>query len=102
VRLSSRPTETLNAAFLRELPQGTDRLPNRMLGSAGQVVLDTRDASGMQLLANIFLVEIALPLRMSGNYLGQRIYVRFVHQSESLGNRLLRRLDQFMLQAPFV
>ena len=102
VRLSSRPTETLNAAFLRELPQGTDRLPNRMLGSAGQVVLDTRDASGMQLLTNIFLVEITLPLRMSGNYLGQRIYVRFVHQSESLGNRLLRRLDQFMLQAPFV
>jgi len=102
VRMSSRPTETLNAAFLRELPQGTDRLPNRMLGSVGQVVLDTRDASGMQLLSNIFLVEIALPLRMSGNYLGQRIYVRFVHQSESLGNRLLRRLDQVMLQAPFV
>jgi putative peptide zinc metalloprotease protein len=102
VRMSSRPAETLDAAFLRELPLGTDRLPNRMLGSAGQVVLDTRDASGMQLLSNIFLVEIALPLRMSGNYLGQRIYVRFVHQSESLGNRLLRRLDQVMLQAPFV
>ncbi|MCP4389844.1 MAG: hypothetical protein GY802_16235 [Gammaproteobacteria bacterium] len=102
VRMSSQPAETLNAAFLRELPQGTDRLPNRMLGSAGQVVLDTRDASGIQLLSNIFLVEIALPLRMSGNYLGQRIYVRFVHQSESLGNRLLRRLDQVMLQAPFV
>ncbi len=102
VRMSSRPAETLTAAFLRELPQGTDRLPNRMLGSTGQVVLDTRDASGMQLLSNIFLVEIALPLRMSGNYLGQRIYVRFVHQSESLGNRLLRRLDQVMLQAPFV
>ena len=104
VRLSSRPAETFTAEFLRELPQGTDRLPNRMLGSGsgGQLAIDTRDASGMQLLSNIFLVEIALPLRISGSYLGQRIYVRFVHPSESLGNRLLRRLNQLMLQAPFV
>lgn len=104
VRFSSRPAETFIAEFLRELPQGTDRLPNRKLGSGagGQVAVDTRDATGRQSMSNIFLVEIALPLEISGRYLGQRIYVRFVHQSESLGNRLLRRVNQLMLQAPFV
>ena len=104
VRFSSRPAETFIAEFLRELPQGTDRLPNRKLGSGagGQVAVDTRDATGRQSMSNIFLVEIALPQEISGSYLGQRIYVRFVHQSESLGNRLLRRANQLMLQAPFV
>jgi putative peptide zinc metalloprotease protein len=104
VRFSSRPAETFTADFLRELPQGTDRLPNRKLGSGsgGQVAVDARDETGRQSMSNIFLVEIALPLEISGSYLGQRIYVRFVHQSESLGNRLLRRVNQLMLQAPFV
>ncbi|MDH3388338.1 MAG: hypothetical protein OEN02_10575, partial [Gammaproteobacteria bacterium] len=104
VRLNSRPAETLTAQFVRELPQGTDRLPNRILGSGsgGQMAVDVRDESGMQLLTNVFLVEVALPLEKPGNYLGQRIYVRFVHEGESLGSRLLRRLNQFLLQAPFV
>lgn len=104
VRLSSRPAETLTAELLRELPLATDRLPNRILGSGagGLMAVDARDESGMQLLSNIFLVEIALPLETPGNYLGQRIHVRFVHQDESLGNRLLRRFDQFLLQRPFV
>ena len=98
--MSGRPGETYHAEFLRELPQGTDRLPDRMLAASGQVTVDNRDASGTQLLSNVFLVEITLP-RLSGNYLGQRLYVRFAHPAEPLGKRLLRRLDQFMLQAPF-
>lgn len=104
VRLSSRPTETFEAELLRELPLATDRLPNRILGSGagGLVAVDARDESGTQLLSNIFLVEIALPVETPGNYLGQRIYVRFVHQDESLGNRMVRRLNQFLLQPPFV
>ena len=101
VRMRAHPAETYHAEFLRELPQGTDRLPDRLLGSSGQVTVDARDASGTLLLSNVFLVEIALPREISGNYLGQPIYVRFVHPAESLGNRLLRKLDQLRLQAPF-
>lgn len=104
VKLSSRPAETLMAEFLRELPQATDRLPNRILGSGsgGRMRVDARDETGMQLLSNIFLVEIALPLATSGSYLGQRIYVRFIHCRESLGNRLLDRFKQILLMPPFV
>lgn len=104
VRLRSRPGETLTAEFLREMPQATDRLPSRVLGSGagGDVAIDTRDESGVQVMSNIFEVEISLPLRVSGNYLGQRIYVRFIHQRESLAKQFLHRWNHFMLQEPFV
>ena len=103
VKLSSRASETFKAEFIRELPQATDRLPNRLLGSGsgGRMAVDARDETGKQLLTKIFLVEIALPLELSGSYLGQRIYVRFVHANESVARRLLHRLNQLLLLPPF-
>lgn len=103
-RLSSRPGETVSANYLRELPQATDQLPSRLLGSGagGEVAVDFRDDSGVQAISNIFQMEISLPMRDSGSYLGQRIYVRFIHQRESLGVQLLHKLNQVFLQAPFI
>ena len=103
VRLRSRPGESMQAEFLRELPLATDTLPNRLLGSGGggEVAVDARDESGVRVMSNIFQVEISLPLNAAGNYLGQRIYVRFIHQRESLAKQWLRQLNHFLLQAPF-
>lgn len=105
VRLSSRPGETHTAQLIRELPQATDRLPSRLLGSGagGDVAVDARDEKGVQTISNIFQVEIALPVKAaSGKHLGQRIYVRFIHEPESLGNQMLSWLSQIMFQQPFV
>lgn len=105
VRLSSRPGETLTAQLTRELPQATDRLPSKLLGSGagGDVAVDARDEKGLQTISNIFQVEIALPVKAaSGKHLGQRIYVRFIHEPESLGNQVLSWLAQIMFQPPFV
>ena len=104
VRLKSRADEILTAQMIRELPQMTDKLPSRILGSGagGDIAVDTRDDAGVQAMSNIFQVEIALPMRSTGNYLGQRIYVRFIHQRKSLGKQLLHRINQRLLQAPFV
>ena len=105
VRLSSRPGETHTAQLIRELPQATDRLPSRLLGSGagGDVAVDARDEKGVQTISNIFQVEIALPVKAaSGKHLGQRIYVRFIHEPESLGNQMLSWLSQIMFQPPFV
>ncbi len=104
VKLSSRPGVTLDAEFIKELPLATDRLPHRILGSGsgGKLSVDARDKAGVQLLSNIFLVEITLPLETTGSYLGQRIYVRFNHKKERLGVRLVRRLNQMLLLPPFV
>ena len=105
VRLSSRPGETHTAQLIREVPLATDRLPSRLLGSGagGDVAVDARDEKGVQTISNIFQVEIALPVKAaSGKHLGQRIYVRFIHEPESLGNQMLSWLSQIMFQQPFV
>ena len=103
VRLKSRADEILTAQLIRELPQMTDQLPSRSLGSGagGDIAIDARDSSGVQAMSNIFQVEIALPMRNTGNYLGQRIYVRFIHNKESLGKQLLQRINQNLLDSPF-
>jgi len=105
VRLSSRPGETITAQLTRELPQATDRLPSKLLGSGagGDVAVDARDEKGLHTISNIFQVEIALPVKVaSGRHIGQRIYVRFIHEPESLANQMLSWLSQIMFQPPFV
>lgn len=99
-KLSSRPGDTLPAEFVRELPLATDRLPNKLLGSqsGGIMKVDARDESGMQLLSNVFLVEIALPLETSGSYLGQRVHVRFIHEKDALIHRYLRKFRSLASQ----
>lgn len=103
VKLGSLPDTKFVGKFIRELPQATDRLPNSLLGSmfGGMLKVDARDKSGTQLLSNVFLIEISLPLETSGAYLGQRVHVRFNHQKESLANRYLRRFRQFQLNHLF-
>ncbi len=104
VKFSSRPARVFEARLLRELPGGTNRLPSRVLGSAagGQVAVDARDETGLRVLSNVFLLEIALPPEIPVNYPGQRVHVRFLHPRASLGQRILRGFSQLMLQAPFV
>jgi len=103
VRLGSQPGKTFTAEFLRELPQGTDRLPHRILGSGsgGLMAVDTRDESGRQLMSKVFLVEISLPPALSESYLGHRLYVRFIHPEKTLGKQLIHKFNQFLLQPPF-
>ena len=103
VRLGSQPGKTFSAEFLRELPQGTDRLPHRILGSAsgGLMAVDARDQSGTQLVSKVFMVEIGLPADLPENFFGNRLYVRFIHPEETLGKQLVRRFNQLLLQPPF-
>ena len=103
VRVGSHPGKTFSAEFLRELPQGTDRLPHRILGSGsgGLIAVDARDESGIQLMSKVFLVEIGLPAELSESHLGSRLYVRFIHPAETLGNQMIRKFNQLLLQPPF-
>ncbi len=100
VKLHSRPGETLKAEFIREIPKATDQLPSRLLGTqaGGEVAVDARDEAGVQALSNVFEVDIALPIKASGDYLGQRVLVRFEYGYESLGRRLYRPLRQFLFE----
>lgn len=100
VRLKSRPDEVIRAQLLREQPQVTDRLPSRLLGSGagGNVSVDVSNQSGVKSIDNIFQLEIGLPIKATGIYLGQRVYVRFIHSQQSIGRQLLTRFEQLLMR----
>jgi putative peptide zinc metalloprotease protein len=100
VRLASNVVETLLAQQLQEVPQATTELPSALLGSrdGGDIAVDARDRAGRQAMTNIFQLDISLPANAEGNSLGQRAFVRFVHDSEPLGLGWYRQLRQLLLR----
>ncbi len=100
VKLHSAPELTLPATLIRAMPKAIDQLPSRVLGSqaGGDIAVDARDEQGLQTLSRVFAVDIALPLKASGGYLGQRLSVRFVHGRENWATRIYRGLRQRLLK----
>jgi putative peptide zinc metalloprotease protein len=99
VRLASRQTETVVGERLRDVPKATSELPSALLGSreGGDIAVDARDTAGRRATRPVFQLEIALPARPGGPYLGQRGYVRFEHFREPVGRVWWRQLRQKVL-----
>lgn len=97
VKVNSQPGETLTAKIVREVPLASNQLPSKILGSqaGGDIIVDARDEHGVQALSNVFQLDISLPLKASGNYLGQRVSVRFIHSSEPLAFSLFYKMKLF-------
>ena len=97
VKLNSLPEETLVAKIEREVPLATNQLPSKILGSqaGGEIAVDARDVKGLQAVSNIFQVDITLPVKSTGNYLGQGVSVRFIHKSEPLALTLYHKIKLF-------
>lgn len=98
VKLNSIPQETLVAKIEREVPLATNTLPSRILGSqaGGEIFVDTRDEKGLKAVSNIFQVDITLPVKSTGNYLGQGVSVRFIHKREPLALTLYYKIKLFV------
>lgn len=98
VKLNSNPGESLEAKMIRDVPLATNQLPSRVLGTqaGGSIAVDARDKEGKQSVSNFFKVEIALPMKLTGKYLGQRVSVRFIHGYESWGEKLLRKTREMI------
>ena len=98
-KLAERLDETLPARILREVPGASDRLPSLALSQAGggDIALDpTTAAQGRTLLTHFeFEVELATGRPLGA---GGRVYIRFEHESESIGGQAWRLLQQLFLQ----
>jgi putative peptide zinc metalloprotease protein len=99
VRLASNVVETLQAQRLQEVPLATTELPSALLGSleGGDIAVDARDRGGRLAITNVFQLDISLPQSSANTYLGQRAFVRFVHDREPLGTGWYRQLRQLLL-----
>jgi putative peptide zinc metalloprotease protein len=99
VRLAGRLYETYDAVIKREVPAGSNRLPNPALSSAGggKVAIDPRDSSQQVTLDKWFEFELLIPdTRVRA--MGERAYVRFEHGAEPVALRLYREIRQLFMR----
>ena len=98
-KLAERLDETVPARILREVPGASDRLPSLALSQAGggDIALDPTTAAQGRTLQTHFEFEVELA---AGRPLGAggRVYIRFDHESESIGGQAWRLLQQLFLQ----
>jgi putative peptide zinc metalloprotease protein len=97
-RYANRPAEMLAVKLLREVPESRQYLPSPALGSmgGGEFTLHPDDKDGTRSLEAVF--EMRLELGQSISRLGERIIVRFEHQSLPLAWQWYRSLRQLFLK----
>ena len=87
--------------MIREVPQGDEGLPSTALTLEGGGLIATNPRSGEKdqphALNRLFQFDMVLPAQASGAHMGERAHVRFIHEPESLGTRMARRVRQLFL-----
>ena len=99
VRLAHDLSQVLPARVVRQVPAATDRLPTRALGTSagGPFAVDPMDPDGLRTLERVFQFDLELPpgrVRAAG----ERVYVRFDHGAEPIGQRGYRALRRLFLR----
>jgi putative peptide zinc metalloprotease protein len=99
VRLAERQEAVYSAVLLREVPAARDELPSAALSSegGGRFAADPRDPKGAKSMETTFQLDLALTQPLPSATYGGRVYVRFVLEPETLGQRAYRRLRQVFL-----
>ena len=92
--------EPMPALIERIVPAGTQRLPNRALGTAGggSVPVDPRDEEGLRTLERVFEIDVALLETPPASHIGRRVHVRFDLGAEPLAVQWYRSLRQLFLE----
>jgi putative peptide zinc metalloprotease protein len=100
LRFPERIPTVLPSSLVREVPAGTDQLPDRVLSQlgGGDVAVDPRDQRGVKAFQRIFLFDIVLPPQVHQFNVGGRVYVRFDHGLEPLVWRWYRALRELALK----
>lgn len=99
-RIKGSPIGVLAADILRVAPSATQRLPSPVLATTGGGGLTVRETSDNTFeTANKFvLVDISLDSGGFPTFIGQRVYVRFSHGTETIADRLARSSRQLFLR----
>ena len=91
--------ETWIAQLKRSVPAAAHQLPSAVLGTkgGGPTAVDPRDEKGLATLESVFEFELELPQQVPHEWLGSRVFVRFEHVAEPVGQRMLRGLRRAFL-----
>lgn len=99
IRLSERPGERIPASVERLVPQATEQLPSKALGSqgGGRFAVDPRDTEGLKAITRLFQIDLQVPAHHQVVNVGGRVLVRFDHGRLPLGSQWYRQVRQLFL-----
>ncbi|MEE9494848.1 MAG: hypothetical protein V3W04_15950 [Gammaproteobacteria bacterium] len=100
LRLVNQPNISITAQLEREIPAASNQLPSQALGAngGGDIAIDTTDEKGLTASESVFQFELSLLENRDVMYSGGRVFVRFNHGREPLGQQWARRLQQILVK----
>ncbi|MEL6550931.1 MAG: PqqD family peptide modification chaperone [Pseudomonadota bacterium] len=100
IRLISAPATTHAARIEREVPALDATLPSLALATVGggSVLLDPSSPRAQRSVENLLHLDLKIRNSYEFETIGERAYVRFVHEPVSLSTRIHRRVRQVFLR----
>lgn len=100
VRFADIPGQTLNAHILHQVPSATAQLPDESLGTlgGGLITVDPKDSTGTTSMEEVFLIDIAMPEKLTVQRVGTRVHIRFEHENQPLAEQIYRGIRQLFLK----
>ena len=100
LRLAGSLSRLHTARIDRQIPAASDRLPSRVLGTAGggAIPVNPADAQGLQTVKKTFQFEFRLPQDKAEVRVGERVYALFDHGYEPVALQLFRSVRQLFLR----
>jgi putative peptide zinc metalloprotease protein len=94
-RMTAAP---IDATIVRDIPGGTQQLPNPVLGTSGggSIPVDPSDRDGVATIDRVFELDIEFP-DDDYIYVGRRVHVLFTHDDKPLAFQIARSIRQLFL-----
>ena len=100
IRLVNKPEQVIPAKIIRRAPEATNNLPSAALATinGGKIPIDPDFKDELKTQEKVFQIDLEFNPSSTIAEIGQRVYVRFDHGSESLGQQWYRSLRQVFLR----
>ena len=100
IRLVNHPNQVIAATIIRRAPEATNKLPSAALATinGGQIAVDPNVKDKLKTLEKVFQIDMEFTPVFNSTVVGQRVYVRFDHGTESIGQQWYRSFRQVFLR----
>ncbi|MFW5451645.1 MAG: HlyD family efflux transporter periplasmic adaptor subunit, partial [Methylophagaceae bacterium] len=100
IRLINHPEQVIPATIVRRAPEATNTLPSAALATinGGKIQIDPNADEDLKTQEKVFHIDLTYTPVADTTEIGQRVYVRFDHGSEPLGQQWYRSFRQVFLR----